>query len=69
MKIPLPITYENVDYYNLIFTKYSYYQNYYFGKVASSISDLNDLSIYRGTFQNLDSLTGQTVTTPEKSVG
>lgn len=68
MKYPMPLTFENVDYYNLIYTRYSYYQNFYFGVTGNTITDANNLSIYRGTYQNLDTLTGATISTPQKSV-
>lgn len=68
MKIPISIAFENVTYESLIHTIYTHYQNFYFGQNANTVTNLNDISIYRGTFQNLNSLTGTTVTTPEQSV-
>lgn len=68
MKYPMSTTYENIDYYLLINQKYSFYQNFYFGTNETTIADANNFSIYKGTFQNLDSLTGATVSSPEKSV-
>ena len=39
-----------------IWTKYDYYQNYYFGKNANQIKTAQETSIFRGTFQNLSSI-------------
>ena len=69
MKYPMFIQYEVVDFQLLIDKTQGIYQNFYFGKTGSSITDLNDLSIYRGTYQNLNTLSGVAVTEPEKSVG
>lgn len=57
MKVPMATTYENVDFYLLINTKYSLYQNYYFGVKASAISSLDNLGIYRGAYQNFNTIT------------
>lgn len=50
--------------------KYNYYENYYFGQNASRISNAQELSIYRGTYQNLTTISGQNITTnPRQSIG
>lgn len=69
MKYPLPLRYETVSYYLLSNTKKKIYQNFYFGLTGTLVNSIADTNIYRGTFQNLNSLTGVTVSNDEKSVG
>jgi len=49
--------------------KYDYYQNYYFGINANQITSAQDTSAYRWTFQNLSSISGQTINDPLQSIG
>lgn len=47
---------------------YNYYENYFFGKNANLITSAEDTSIYRGTFQNLTSISGQNINNTGKSI-
>jgi hypothetical protein len=69
MKYPVPVRYEAVDYYLLVNTKSNIYENFYYGKNALTFSNVEDASIYRGTFQNLNSLDNINLTGTKKSIG
>jgi hypothetical protein len=60
MNIPIPLTslnfVTNQKRGRCIFPTYDYYQNYYFGQEANSIQSAQDISIYKGTYQNLKTL-------------
>ncbi len=47
---------------------YEYYHNYYFGKDANYLKSVEETNIYEGTYQNLTSLSGQTIN-PLQSIG
>ncbi len=77
MNIPIPVS--ELDFQGTkkiaiplpkcIRTKYNYYENYYFGKNAEQVNTAQDTNIYRWTFQNLTSLSGQNITTTGQSIG
>ncbi len=48
---------------------YNYYENYFFGKNANRITSAEDTNIYKGTFQNLNTISGQNITKPLQSIG
>lgn len=48
---------------------YNYYENYFFGKNASSISSAEQTSIFKWTYQNLISISGQNIPTTGQSIG
>lgn len=48
---------------------YNYYENYLFGRNVNTISSAEETNIYRGTFQNLSSISGQAITNTGKSIG
>jgi hypothetical protein len=50
-------------------TKYNYYENYYFGKNANLVTSAEDTSIYRGTYQNLNSISSQNISNIGQSIG
>jgi hypothetical protein len=68
MKYPLPLTYQDIEYEAVAFAKKKLYTNFYFGSGAATITNTKDMSIFRGTFQNLSDLTGVAVANTEKSV-
>ena len=49
--------------------KYDYYENYFFGRNANSITSAEQTSIFKGTFQNLTSISGQNITKARQSIG
>ena len=48
---------------------YNYYENYFFGTNANSITSAEQTNIYKGTFQNLTSISGQTISNTGQSIG
>ncbi len=49
--------------------RYDYFENYLFGNNANLVTNAQQASIYRGTFQNLTSIAGQKVPISWQSVG
>ena len=74
MKIPVPVGILNYqgEKKKLKCTRavYDYYHNYYFGKNVNFLDSVQDTNIFRGTYQNLSTLSGQTTTqqTQEQSI-
>lgn len=52
-----------------IWKTYNYYENYYFGMNANTITSAPSTSIYRWTYQNLISASGQIINDPLQSIG
>jgi hypothetical protein len=48
---------------------YNYYENYFFGRNANIITSAEQTSIYKGTYQNLTSTSGQSVNKIGQSIG
>ena len=73
MDIPIPVSYLNFagekKRGRCIWPTYDYSQNYYFGQDANNIKSAQDISIYKWTYQNLSSLSGQQVKDNLQSVG
>lgn len=73
MDIPMPISYLNFagerKRGRCIWPTYNYFQNYYFWQDANSIKSAQDISIFKWTYQNLSSLSGQQIKNDLQSVG
>ena len=80
MNIPIPISELNLKWGikipvlwlpKCIRETYDYYENYYFGKHANFITNAQEASSYRWTYQNLDAqaLTEQNIPNPLQSIG
>ena len=48
---------------------YNYYENYLFGKNINTITSAEDTNIYKGTFQNLNNISGQNINNATQSIG
>jgi hypothetical protein len=67
MHIPLPVTYKReakTKALNICQDYDKYYEMFYFGQKAANITSAQELSTFRGTFLNLQSLSGVNISTP-----
>ena len=66
LTVPVPVSYLNFageeKKKKCIRPTYNYYKNYYFGRDVNFLRTAEDTSIYKGTFQNLTTLSGQNIT-------
>lgn len=76
MTIPIPVSeldFEGKEKWLLkkkcTWKTYNYYENYFFGRDANIITSADQTNIYKGTFQNLTSISGQNITNTGKSIG
>jgi hypothetical protein len=73
MDIPIPLSYLNFAGQRkrgrCIWPTYDYSQNYYFGQNAESIKSAQEISIYKGTYKNLSTLSGQQFSKQTQSIG
>lgn len=76
MTIPIPVT--ELDFAGkkkwliqkkCTWSTYNYYENYFFGTNAELVDSAQQTNIYRGTFQNLTSLSGQKINNTWQSIG
>jgi len=73
LTVPVPVEYLKVQGQEkkgkCIWPTYDYFHTYYFWKDVNFLKSAEDTSIYKWTYQNLNTLSGQSVNAPLQSIG